>query len=415
MTRALIGSCLGFVTLAACGGGSGPKGPPCTSPTNAALTDPNVVALVVDPGPAQVATPYTNGLFTSVKVCVPGSPTECQIIDHLLVDTGSVGLRVLESSLTLQLPAVTTDAGLPLAECTPFVDGTAWGPIKLADVQVGQEVASNIPIQTVGEQTFPQVPQTVACSGVPVNTLNDLGSNGILGVGVYQQDCGTDCASGSRNRGLYFACSSATTCTTTTVPTTKQVPNPVAMFPVDNNGVIIQLPCLSPNGAPSAEGTLVFGIGTQTNNDLGAAQPMPLDPNGFVSTAYPQGGTRYTSYLDSGSNALFFLNAATASLRQCSNKNLTDFYCPPGLALLSADISGGGSPAVPVAFSVADASNLPPKSVAFNDLGGPMPGFPFDTTVPGFDWGLPFYFGRSVYTAIEGQPTPAGPGPYFAF
>jgi hypothetical protein len=43
-----------------------------------------------------------------------------------------------------------------------------------------------------------------------------------------------------------------------------------------------------------------------------------------------------------------------------------------------------------------------------------MPGFP-SQSVPGFDWGLPFFFGRTVYTAIEGQSTPAGVGPYFAF
>jgi hypothetical protein len=35
--------------------------------------------------------------------------------------------------------------------------------------------------------------------------------------------------------------------------------------------------------------------------------------------------------------------------------------------------------------------------------------------VPGFDWGLPFYFGRAIFTAIEGKPTAGGPGPYFAF
>jgi hypothetical protein len=32
-----------------------------------------------------------------------------------------------------------------------------------------------------------------------------------------------------------------------------------------------------------------------------------------------------------------------------------------------------------------------------------------------FDWGLPFYYGRTVFTAIEGQNTSAGAGPYFAF
>jgi hypothetical protein len=42
-----------------------------------------------------------------------------------------------------------------------------------------------------------------------------------------------------------------------------------------------------------------------------------------------------------------------------------------------------------------------------------MPKFPNDPAVPGFDWGLPFFYGRAVYTAIEGRGTPAGP--YFAF
>jgi hypothetical protein len=44
-----------------------------------------------------------------------------------------------------------------------------------------------------------------------------------------------------------------------------------------------------------------------------------------------------------------------------------------------------------------------------------MPGFPTDASVPGFDWGLPFFFGRTIYTAIENQSTPAGAGPYVAF
>jgi len=40
-------------------------------------------------------------------------------------------------------------------------------------------------------------------------------------------------------------------------------------------------------------------------------------------------------------------------------------------------------------------------------LGGPNPGT--------FDWGLPFFYGLNVYTAIEGQNTPAGTGPYVAY
>jgi hypothetical protein len=404
---------LGLLAVVGCGSNSNQVTPPaCTSPATASLEDPNTVALVVDSGPTG-GPGYTNGAFATVTLCVPGTTT-CQIIDHLLVDTGSMGVRVLESALTIPLPAATTDAGVPLAECTPFVDGTAWGPVKVADVYMGGESASNIAIQAVGDElTFSQVPAT--CTGTPINNLTDLGSNGILGVGVYKQDCGLACSRTVQNAGLYYACSSPTSCAPTTVPLDKQVPNPVAMFPVNNNGVILQLPCLPSGGVPSVPGVMVFGIGTQANNDLGSAKALPLDGYGFVTTAFPEGGPSYTSFLDSGSNALFFLNSATSGLKLCTAKGLTDFYCPSSTINLTATISAADDSS-PIVFSVANTQVLARSpNYAFSDIAGPMPGFPTDTSIPGFDWGLPFYFGRSVYTAIEGQPTPAGPGPYFAF
>jgi hypothetical protein len=33
----------------------------------------------------------------------------------------------------------------------------------------------------------------------------------------------------------------------------------------------------------------------------------------------------------------------------------------------------------------------------------------------GFDWGLPFFFGRNVFVAIQGQSTPGGTAPYWAY
>jgi len=60
-----------------------------------------------------------------------------------------------------------------------------------------------------------------------------------------------------------------------------------------------------------------------------------------------------------------------------------------------------------VTFNVGNADALDGRLNAFSEVAGPNPG--------GFAWGLPFFFGRTIYTAIEGQTTPGGVGPYFAF
>jgi hypothetical protein len=45
-----------------------------------------------------------------------------------------------------------------------------------------------------------------------------------------------------------------------------------------------------------------------------------------------------------------------------------------------------------------------------------MPGFP-DTDPEQLDyiWGLSFFYGKKVFTAIEQMETPGGSGPYVAF
>ena len=64
-----------------------------------------------------------------------------------------------------------------------------------------------------------------------------------------------------------------------------------------------------------------------------------------------------------------------------------------------------------VNFSVANADNLfnnNPSDTVLGQLAGP-------NSLAGFDWGLPFFYGRNVFTAIEGQSTPGGVGPYWAY
>jgi len=386
-----------------------------TAPTGGGSAQ-NSVALAVDGGPAGIGGIYQDAAFASVTLCVPGT-TNCQTIDHVLVDTGSYGLRILKSgSAPLTLPL--TQEGT-LAECAQFESFFTWGPVMMADVKMAGEVASNVPIQVIGDTDtgFGDIPTACQDSspGGAADTLQTLGANGLLGVGSFIRDCPA-CVTSANNQGFYYSCPTASTCTQANVPLAQQVANPVAMFASDNNGVLIQLPAISSSGQATATGTMFFGIGTQSNNALGSATVFQLDEYGDFTTVY-NGQSYPGSFLDSGSNGIFFLTTALTGMPDCGGDN-TGFYCPAATTPFTTTTEGTTGTSETVAFNAANANTLlSGTNAAFNNLTGDQPTCFVNTTTTGpcFDWGLPFFFGRKVFTAIEGQPTPAGPGPYWAY
>jgi len=206
--------------------------------------------------------------------------------------------------------------------------------------------------------------------------------------------------------GAYSVCTAAS-CQPTRVALAQQVQNPVALFATDNNGVVITLPAIPATGAASASGSLTFGIGTQSNNATSGVTVLGVDPNtGFITTVL-NNHTYTTSYIDSGANLFSFGNGILAACPPPDG----DFYCPATPQSFTAAMRGNNGSSVNVNFSVANAEMLVenPTLYAFNDLAG----MSSDST--SFAWGLPFFYGRSVFTAIEGRSTPVGPGPYYAF
>ena len=391
-----IAACGALLFAVACGGSSGSSPSPSPTPTP---TGSNVQAITVNAGPAGSYV-YANGAFTSVTVCVPGSST-CQTIDGVLVDTGSSGLRLLSSALTVSLPQQKASDSNPVVECFPFISAYVWGPVQTADVEIAGEKASSTPIQVINSSAFP-TPSACADFGSPQETLPDLGANGILGVGNFTQDCGQGCSESLTP--IYWECP-ASGCSEIAESLAQQVQNPVALFSTDNNGVIIDLPAASGPEA-SLSGSLIFGIGTQSNNGLNGATVYPVDPSGnlagdftttFNNVAYNE------SFIDSGSNGFFFPDT---SIPICFDN--PSFYCPSSTENLSATNAGyAGTPTGTVNFSVANADDLPDEAV-LGQLAGP-------SSINSFDWGLPFFYGRNVYTAIDGQSTPGGTGPYWAY
>ncbi|HUI44658.1 MAG TPA: DUF3443 family protein [Nitrospirota bacterium] len=366
-----------------------------------AATANNVLSITVNGSLCSSSTSvgYVNKPCVSVKVCAPGSTTACTTVSDILLDTGSFGLRIFKTALTVPLTQVTANGG-SLAECAQFGDGSSeWGPINLADVVLGNETAASVPIQVI-DSTFGTVPGTC---GTPDQTPEAAGFNGILGVGVFGEDCGSICTTDS-NLGLYYSCNGSV-CNGTTVPLADQVHNPVVSLPTDSNGVIVELPDVSLSGASSANGNLVLGIGTETNNIPPGVTTYSTDEYGEINTVFS--GTTYAGIIDSGSNGLFFTSPSASMIPNCSSSS--EWFCPSTTTTLSAvNNSASGSTSGQVLFSLGNFVTLANAgNNVFSDIGAEQPSL--------FDWGLPFYFGRFVYVGIEGQGSSLGIGPYFAY
>jgi len=408
-----------------------------------------------------LTTPAVNTSFVTITVCVPGTST-CQTIDHIEVDTGSSGLRILSDASTtsgsfnLALPAVPdpNNGSNHLAECVQFADGFSWGSVNRADIRlpVSGKTASNVIVQVIGAASvgnpsnanptcLPPPPINVnGCKGLD-NTVPCFGANGILGVGPFVNDCNSvgSCdppnpptiTSGGvtfpANSATYFTCTAANSCTEVSagIMTTQwQLPNPVTLFTADNNGVVIELPAVGATGAPAPQnGSLVFGIGTESNNALGSATRLPVCYGSGAScmlsgtplfgtvSATLNGTTYIQSYLDSGSNANFF---PTTSIPSCSAPN-QGFLCPTSTTNESATLTGTDGTTATANFSIANADSLFSQNNAMNFAFSNLAGSNYTSGLPNatLDLGLSFFYGHNVFTGFEDLST--NTAPFFAY
>ncbi len=426
--------------LAGCGGGSSTTTTTTgTTTSTGSSSGSNVLAVAVNGGPEanqQNGSIYENAAFASATVCAPGSTSNCVTIDNLLVDTGSSGLRVFDSEVSsLNLPAVNASNGSAAYDCIAFVSGSyMWGAVQQADVTLAGEKASSLPIQVISNSTSGVPSSCSNGSTTNVNTAALLGANGILGVGNEPTDCFYDGASvcdpssglSSPPYPAYYSCTGSTgsTCSPAFIAKANQVTNPVVLFSTDNNGVIMELPSATGTEA-SLTGSLIFGIGTESNNQLpSSATVLTLSCDDFTTVFDGQtlGVTNAStcagpgSFIDSGSNGYFFPNAPNLPVcpSNTSVGNLSDFYCPDSTQSFSAKNEGQNGTSKSTNFSVANAEDLfttSPADAVFPTLGGVNP------TGYGFDWGLPFFYGVNVYSSIDGQNMPSGApaAPWWAY
>ena len=422
------------VLISACGGGGGSSSgstPPAngggTTPPPSGIVSPmgcgtvtstgtgNTTPVVVDGFPCAVD--GTAGIanspqqpFISVKVCSPGSTTNCQIIDHIILDTGSTGLRIAASALqsTLKpgagLPYYTASSpnGTNLTECETYVASYVYGPVVNVDVYIADESAKGTQMQVFGVSGFPVPSDPNGCStgaGTETNSIVTFNGNGLLGVNFALFDGGVP----------YYDCAGATAnCTPNINPNFLGIPNIVSQFASNNNGVAISLPKLATTESDTpVVGTLMFGIGTQQNNTPQSGTLAIQNDAGGTFAVQVDGGSWTSAYIDSGTGISFFADTQNKNLTVCpSSSNFTGWYCPTSTQSVTLNYANFGSTSTlgTTTLSVANPNYLTGNSIAFNNVAGTNSSQ--NTINSEVALGLTTFFGHTNYFLFAGKTAP---------
>jgi hypothetical protein len=310
------------------------------------------------------------------------------------------------------------------AECAEFGSGATWGQVEKADVYLtgvsgGEQVAS-VPIQVINDSYSGGYTQSFdgsqICPFVHDTSPSTAGYNGILGLGLLDQDCGSNCSAAVPSDPNYFACNGTSSCVGVdsthgaSMSLANQVQNPGFSIGTDSDGLEFILAATNTTGNLANDGCVVFGIGTRSNNTptTGTAYAANAEAEFTVTIS----GNSYTqSFIDSGSNALYL--DPSLPITACGG-SLTGWYCPAGLVNQTFTVNSIAS-----AFSVENASTLfSTSNKAFGNLGGPLTedGSPVYNVI---DLGIPYFMGRSVWVGFTGQSNPSAfsgaVGPYWAY
>lgn len=366
--------------LSACNGGS-------SSSSSGNSPAYNQTPIIVDLGVNESAP--LNRPFVTVTLCVPGTDT-CQTIDHVLLDTGSDGLRVPASILknAAMYPQLMLD-NQPLYTCANYAAGYDFGSMNLTDVVWGGETAKSVPFQII-DDSQPQVGIPASCDAT--GSYFDFiaaGQNAIIGVrnSVFDADTNYTCVNGTCNP-------------VTNLPESMLIASPVIRMPVDNNGVLLQFPNIPANGATSFTGTLTFGINTQSNNTVKSNVNLLYTRDSLFNASY--NNTNYQGTFDSGTPFIIF---SDNTLPLCTGE-FEGFYCPSSPMQINAVFTSyDGRNQVNSSYPLANPAIYWGNAIAGNTLlpyaGAPCAGCEsFADSI--FLWGLPYFYGKTVYSIFPG-------------
>ena len=375
-----------------------------SAPANIATNLSNLTTDVPDNVlPVSVQTPNhdINRALVSVTVCVPGT-SMCETVDDVMVDTGSVGLRLQRSALKHPefFSAMAGPDAHALAECYRFVSSAAWGVVTRADVRLAAIQTSSVPIQIVDKAnaSYGDHGRPESCSNASKPT-----SNQTLGIApVSLNDCKDPCFI-SLEAPRYYECTAASCLPIAKpVPATFRVVHPIAALPSDNNGYVLDVQAVPEAGAIATPGTLTLGIGTRSNNALDVTNVVDLAPDGTFTTVW-NGHAYSASYFDTGTENYYFATSPSHAYK-CGF-----YWCATPEAEFSATLKGQTKEAT-TNFRVGDsASLLSSGKGAFRNVA-----IVAGNDSRAFVWGMPFFVGRKVFVGLTDGSSASG-NAYYAF
>ncbi|WP_459906449.1 DUF3443 family protein [Caballeronia sp. HLA56] len=377
---------------------------PASTSAVVGTNEPNPATTVADNVlPISVQTPNydINRALISVTVCVPGT-SMCETVNNVMVDTGSVGLRLQRSALKHPelFSAMAGPDAHALAECYRFVSSAAWGVVTRADVRLAAIQASSVPIQIVDEASasYGDHPRPDSCSKGSKPT-----SNGTLGIApVSLNDCKDPCFISLRTPRYYECTTEGCTPIAKPVAANFRVVHPIAALPSDNNGYVLNVQAVPESGASATPGTLTLGIATRSNNALDVTDVIDLAPDGTFTTVW-NGQSYSASYFDTGTEEYYFATPP-AGVHACGAH-----WCAAPEAALSATLKGQTTEAT-AKFRVGDSTSLINSGKgAFRNIA-----IVANKDSRAFVWGMPFFIGRKVFIKLT-DGSSGSSNAYYAF
>lgn len=339
-----------------------------------------------------------NTMYISLTVCTNNSGTNCQTVDHIILDTGSFGVKINKSALpesfVLSLPRVTTNAGNEVYACNTFGSGYVFADEHYAVLNLAGTMTSNVILQVIENSPTAEIPDSCVAKG-PFDDFANFGANGIIGVNPAITLSNSSLLLYKNINGIY---EQLTNNEESNLPILNQ--NPLPSLTTNNNGFVVSIPPVPQNTNTNVNGTLILGINTETNNKITSQTNLVVASESDLSVVCNSAcfyskinnpESTIPAVFDSGTNGWVFMSN---TLPQCDYG-----YCPASPTVWTSSVYSydfAANESYTISATITADEVVDGQSVSF----AVMPGWGYYNYNNQTLYGSPFFLGKNVYVVF---------------